>query len=104
MFETDAAAQEGLRNYRDIIDTDISVLQTTIKDAQLYRPGTIDKTRRRLMQAYNLRSLLNALYENYAKGPSGAKIDSDVGEFLSETPSLKTPSFDMSQYYKKTGG
>lgn len=104
MFETDASAKEGLKNYRDLVDSDISVLQSTIEEAQLYRPGTIDKTRRRLMQAYNLRGLLNSLYENYAKGPGGANIGSDVDEFLSETPALQPPSFDMSKYYQRTGG
>ncbi len=110
MFETDAAAKEGLRNYRDLVDSDISVLTSTIEEAQLYRPGTLDKTRRRLMQAYNLKSLLNALYENYDKGASGSDIptnintSTDVDEFLLETPALK-PIRDMSIYYtKQTGG
>jgi hypothetical protein len=104
LFETDASAKEGLRNYRDLIDSDISVLKETIEDAQLYRPATLDKTRRRLMQAYNLRGLLNALYENYAKGPSGQKVPSEVDGFLSTSESLKVPSFDMSKYYEKQGG
>ena len=110
MLETDAAAKEGLRNYRDLVDSDISVLTSTIAEAQLYRPGTLDKTRRRLMQAYNLKSLLNALYENYDKGASGSDIptnintSTDVDEFLLETPALK-PIRDMSIYYtKQTGG
>ena len=104
MFETDASAKEGLKNYRDLVDSDISVLKNTIEEAQLYRPGTLDKTRRRLMQAYNLRSLLNALYENYAGGVSGSNIPTDVDTFLKTSPSLQTPSFDMSQYYQRTGG
>ena len=104
MFETDASAKEGLKNYRDLVDSDISVLKNTIEEAQLYRPGTLDRTRRRLMQAYNLRSLLNGLYENYAGGASGANIPTDVGSFLETSPSLQTPSFDMSKYYQRTGG
>lgn len=104
MFETDASAKEGLKNYRDLVDSDISILKNTIEEAQLYRPGTLDRTRRRLMQAYNLRSLLNGLYENYAGGASGANIPTDVGSFLKTSPSLQTPSFDMSKYYQRTGG
>ena len=103
MFETDASAKEGLRNYRDLVDSDISILKETIEDAQLYRPATLDKTRRRLMQAYNLRGLLNALYENYAKGPSGQNVPSQIDEFLSTSESLKVPSFDMNKYYQRTG-
>jgi hypothetical protein len=109
MFETDAAAKESLRNYRDLIRSDISVLQETIKQAQLINPKKVSDFRVRLMQAYNLDSLLNALYENYDKGASGDDIPtnintpSDVEGFLSETPSLKDPSFDMSIYYQQTG-
>ena len=95
MFETDAAATEGLRNYRDLIDNDISILKETIAQAQLYRPATLDKTRRRLMSAYSLRKLLNALYENYEKGPSGAGVSTET------TPA--TGGFDMSKYYKIPG-
>lgn len=104
MIETDASAKEGLKNYRDLVDSDISVLQNTIEQAQLYRPATLDRTRRRLMQAYNLRSLLTALYENYAGGVSGANIPTDVGTFLEGSSSLKTPSFDMSIYYRNNEG
>ncbi len=105
MFETDAAAREGLRNYRDLIRTDNSTLQTVIKDAQLYSPRTLNKFRIRLMNGYNLEKLLNALYENYDKGPSAEDIPTDIGTdvdtFLSETPALK-PILDMRKYY--TGG
>jgi len=106
MFETDASAKGSLRNYRDLVDSDISVLTSTVKTAQLYRPKTLDATRRRLMQAYSLRNLLNALYENYDKGPSGSNVPTkigslpDVDEFLSETPALQPPSFNMQKYYK----
>jgi len=110
MFETDAKAQEGLRNYRDLINSDISVLQESIKQAQLLNPNTISDFRIRLMQAYNLESLLNALYENYEKGPSGKDVPTNIGtppdvdKFLQETPALQTPSFDMSKYYRNSTG
>jgi len=111
MFETDAAAKEGLRNYRDLISSDIAVLQQTLKEAQLYRPATLDSTRRRLMQAFNLKGLLNAIYENYEKGPSGRNIPTNIQQtpeqldsYLERTVELQPSSFDMSKYYQRTGG
>jgi hypothetical protein len=93
-----------------LISSDIAVLQETLKEAQLYRPGTLDKTRRRLMQAFNLKGLLNAIYENYEKGPSGKDIPTNIqtpeqlDAYLESTVDLPPSSFDMSKYYQRTGG
>ena len=92
MFETDASAQGALQNYRDLINTDLEQLRILIKDAQLQKPSDLGRFRYRLMQAYNLRELLNALAVNYKSGPGGRNIPSalitkeNLEEYLSDLP------------------
>ena len=92
MFETDASAQGALENYRDLINTDLEQLRILIKDAQLQKPSDLGRFRYRLMQAYNLRELLNALAVNYKSGPGGRDIPSalitkeNLEEYLSDLP------------------
>tara|TARA_R100001015_G_C4631188_1_gene193499 strand:- start:89 stop:2230 length:2142 start_codon:yes stop_codon:yes gene_type:complete len=92
MFETDASAQGALQNYRDLINTDLEQLRILIKDAQLQKPSDLGRFRYRLMQAYNLRELLNALAVNYKSGPGGRDIPSalitkeNLEEYLGDLP------------------
>jgi hypothetical protein len=95
MFETDASAQGALENYRDLINTDLEQLRILIKDAQLQKPSDLGRFRYRLMQAYNLRELLNALAVNYKSGPGGRDIPSalitkeNLEEYLGDLPVLQ---------------
>ena len=95
MFETDASAQGALENYRDLINTDLEQLRILIKDAQLQKPSDLGRFRYRLMQAYNLRELLNALAVNYKSGPGGRNIPSalitneNLEKYLDDLPVLQ---------------
>ena len=96
MFETDAAALGAIENYRDLISTDLEQLRILIRDAQLQKPSDLGRFRYRLMQAYNLKSLLDALAVNYKFGPGGEDIpsvlnitDQNLDEYLRESPVLQ---------------
>jgi len=122
MFETDASAQGALQNYRDLINTDLEQLRILIKDAQLQKPSDLGRFRYRLMQAYNLRELLNALAVNYKSGPGGKNIPSaliteqNLKEYMSDLPLMQDlpgtaitqpPPLsslpDLDQYFKTPG-
>ena len=123
MFETDAAALGAIENYRDLISTDLEQLRLLIKDAQLQKPSDLGRFRYRLMQAYNLRELLNALALNYKYGPGGKDIpsalnitDQNLDEYLRRSPvmqglppsALTAPDTvtlpDLDQYFRTPGG
>ena len=123
MFETDAAALGSIENYRDLISTDLEQLRILIKDAQLQKPSDLGRFRYRLMQAYNLRELLNALAVNYKYGPGGKNIPSEftvtkqgLDTYLSDSPviqglppsALTAPDTvtlpDLDQYFQTPGG
>ena len=95
MFETDASALGALQNYRDLINTDLEQVRILIKDAQLQKPSDLGRFRYRLMQAFNLSELLNALAINYTSGPSGQNIPSalitneKLDTYLSNNPLLQ---------------
>ena len=122
IFETDASAQGALQNYRDLINTDLEQLRILIKDAQLQKPSDLGRFRYRLMQAYNLRELLNALAVNYKSGPGGKNIPSaliteqNLKEYMSDLPLMQDlpgtaitqpPPLsslpDLDQYFKTPG-
>jgi hypothetical protein len=123
MFETDAAALGAIENYRDLISTDLEQLRILIKDAQLQKPSDLGRFRYRLMQAYNLRELLNALALNYKYGPGGKNIPSEftvteegLDKYLRRSPTIQglPPSAltapdtvtlpDLDQYFRTPGG
>ena len=123
MFETDAAALGAIENYRDLISTDLEQLRILIKNAQLQKPGDLGRFRYRLMQAYNLRELLNALALNYKYGPGGKDIPSKftvteqgLDDYLRRSPvmqglppsALTAPDTvtlpDLDQYFRTPGG
>ena len=122
MFETDAAALGAIENYRDLISTDLEQLRILIRDAQLQKPSDLGRFRYRLMQAYNLRSLLDALAVNYKFGPGGEDIpsalnitDQNLDEYLRTSPvlqglppsALTTPDAvavpDLDSYFRNPG-
>jgi len=122
-LQIDNDAKNKLKNYRNIIREDLRVLQETIRRAQLYRPSTLDATRRRLMQGIQLEKLLDALYQNYEFGPAGRDIPTGISGLTEEqvenidvdllardvldpieNPNATPTQIDFSQYIKKVSG
>tara|TARA_Y100001973_G_C5191264_1_gene331186 strand:+ start:58 stop:2181 length:2124 start_codon:yes stop_codon:yes gene_type:complete len=122
-LQIDNDAKNKLKNYRNIIREDLKVLQETIRRSQLYRPSTLDATRRRLMQGIQLEKLLNALYQNYEFGPAGRDIPTGISGLTKEqaenidvealtrdvlepleNPRATPTQIDFSEYIKEVSG